>query len=125
MLVLDSSVWIEWLRDSGFASRIESIVRDQEEMVVPTIVQLEVYKWLMREKDRRQAEAFLAYSQQQIVLPLTTFLAVRAAEAHQRHKLATADAIIYATALHMEADLLTCDAHFKDLPGVVFLDKGV
>jgi len=94
MVVLDSSVWIEWLRDSGIASRIELTIRDQDEMVVPTIVQLEVYKWLMRKKGRRQAEAFLAYSQQQVVLPLTTFLAVRAAEAHQQHKLATTDAVI-------------------------------
>jgi len=58
-----------------------------------------------------------------IVAPLTTEIAVRAAELCISHKLATADAIIYATALNMEADLLTCDAHFKDLPGVVFLDK--
>ena len=35
-----------------------------------------------------------------------------------------ADAIIYATALAMGADLLTCDAHFAKLPRVVYLAKG-
>ena len=39
------------------------------------------------------------------------------------HKLATADAIIYATAEHHDADILTCDAHFKDLDRVIYIDK--
>jgi predicted nucleic acid-binding protein len=34
-----------------------------------------------------------------------------------------ADAIIYATAILHAADLLTCDAHFASLPGVVYLAK--
>lgn len=40
-----------------------------------------------------------------------------------RYKLATADAIIYATALTYEADLLTCDRHFENLPGACYLPK--
>jgi predicted nucleic acid-binding protein len=32
-----------------------------------------------------------------------------------------ADAIIYATAQHHNAQLVTSDAHFANLPGVVFL----
>ncbi|CAK08688.1 putative PIN/PilT family protein [Rhizobium johnstonii 3841] len=39
------------------------------------------------------------------------------------HKLATADAIIYATAERHDADILTCDAHFKDLERVIHIDK--
>jgi predicted nucleic acid-binding protein len=36
---------------------------------------------------------------------------------------ATADAIIYATALAHEADLLTCDRHFENPPAVRFVPK--
>jgi len=36
---------------------------------------------------------------------------------------ATADAIVYATARHESAELLTCDAHFEKLPGVAFFPK--
>jgi predicted nucleic acid-binding protein len=43
----------------------------------------------------------------------------------REHKLATADAIIYATARLMDADLLTCDAHFDGLEGVVYLPKSL
>jgi predicted nucleic acid-binding protein len=39
------------------------------------------------------------------------------------HKLATADAIIFATARARGATLLTCDAHFEGLPGVDFMPK--
>lgn len=46
-----------------------------------------------------------------------------AAELPREHKLATADAIVYATARHAGADLLTCDAHFQNLPGVAFFPK--
>lgn len=38
-------------------------------------------------------------------------------------KLATADAIVYATALGYGADLLTCDRHFEKLPDVRFIPK--
>jgi predicted nucleic acid-binding protein len=58
-----------------------------------------------------------------VVTPLDTTLALKAAEVASAHALAMADAIIYATALESGADLLTCDAHFADLPGVVYLAK--
>jgi predicted nucleic acid-binding protein len=60
---------------------------------------------------------------QYVVVPMDTGIALLAAELHQRHRLATADAIVYATAQSRGADLLTCDAHFDGLPGVVFHRK--
>ena len=50
-------------------------------------------------------------------------LAVEAADYAARHSLAMADAVIYATAMNAGADLLTCDAHFANLPGVVYFAK--
>jgi predicted nucleic acid-binding protein len=41
----------------------------------------------------------------------------------ERHSLAMADAIIYATAMKHGADLLTCDAHFASLPDVVYFAR--
>ncbi len=57
------------------------------------------------------------------VIPLDTAIALHAAELARTHKLATADAIIYATALHSRAELVTCDAHFKGLPQVTCYAK--
>jgi hypothetical protein len=54
---------------------------------------------------------------------LDTRLAVRAAEIAGDKGLAMADAIVYATAVASGADLLTCAAHFADLPSVVYFAK--
>jgi predicted nucleic acid-binding protein len=58
-----------------------------------------------------------------VVVPLDTHIALLAAELHRQHKLATADAIVYATAQAGGAELLTCGSHFAELPGVVYLKK--
>ena len=54
---------------------------------------------------------------------MDTRIALLAADLHRQYKLATADAIVYATAQEHDADLLTCDAHFEKLPGVVYFKK--
>ncbi|RUM24631.1 type II toxin-antitoxin system VapC family toxin [Rhizobium vallis] len=65
----------------------------------------------------------MAYTARCIVVPLDTVLARRAAEISAALKLATANAIIYAAAERHNADILTCDAHFKGLERVLYIDK--
>jgi predicted nucleic acid-binding protein len=91
--------------------------------VVPTIVQLELAKWLTREVGEDKADRVIAFTETCVVSDLDTATALSAAELGARYKLATADAIVYATALAHEADLLTCDQHFENLPGVRFVPK--
>lgn len=123
MRVVDTSAWIEGLIRGKTGSRIAAELPVRSDWIVPTIIQLELGKWLERNASPHEANAIIAFTMRCAIVDLTTPIALDAAKLHHQHKLATADAIIYATALHMEADLLTCDAHFKDLPGVVFLDK--
>ena len=49
MVVVDTSAWIEWLIGSATARRIEPYLPPPTDWVVPTIVQLELAKWLTRE----------------------------------------------------------------------------
>ena len=121
-LVVDTSAWIEWLMDSPLGRKMERRIPDQTMCIVPTIVQLELSKWLTREVGEDQADEMIAYTQECRVVALDTSLALLAADMHRRFKLATADAIVYATAVSQSAELLTCDAHFDGLPGVL-LDK--
>lgn len=123
MCVVDTSAWIEWLIGSPLKASLTSLMPSQDDCIVPTIVQLELAKWLMREKGEAEADLMIAYTQKCIVAALDTSIALSAANLHQQYKLATADAIVYATALHLQADLLTCDAHFRDLPQVIYLAK--
>ena len=123
MRVVDTSVWIEWLTDSPLGRKLAKEIPDRAECVVPTIVQLELAKWLLRESGEDQADRVFAYTQKCVVVPLDTRIALLAAELHRQHRLATADAIVYATAQAHGADLLTCDAHFAKLPEVLYFKK--
>lgn len=123
MRVVDTSAWIEWLTASSLGRRLEKAFPDKAQCIVPTLVQLELSKWLMREVGEEQADQAIAYTQKCVVVPLDTRIALLAAEFCRQHKLATADAIVYATAQASDADLLTCDAHFAKLPGVVYFRK--
>jgi predicted nucleic acid-binding protein len=121
--VIDTSVWIEWFTGSALDKKLCKHIPDKPFCIVPTIVQLELSKWLVREAGEEQADQVLAYTQKCVVVPLDTAIALLAADLHREHKLATANAIVYATAQYQRAELLTCDAHFKELPDVVFFQK--
>ena len=121
--VVDTSSWIEWLAGSALGKRLGKEIPAKSDCIIPTIVQLELAKWLTREVGEDEADRVIAYTLKCIVVPLDTNIALLAAEQHRLHKLATADAIVYATALARNVELLTCDAHFEGLPRVVLLPK--
>lgn len=123
MRVVDTSAWIEWLTGGPLAERVGNELPERERCVVPTIVQLELSKWLVRELGEERADQVIAYTMKCVVVPLDSQIALLAADLHRRHRLATADAVVYATARDRGADLLTCDAHFETLPGVAYLRK--
>ena len=87
------------------------------------MVQLELVKWLTREVGEDKADQVIAFTQVCKVVPLDTEIALAAADACRSHKLASADAIIFATARAQGATLLTCDTHFDGLPGVTLVEK--
>lgn len=119
--VVDTSAWIEALIRGPANDPLMRKMPAQSDWIVPTIVQLELAKWLSRNATVDDAAGIIAFTTRCIVIELTTRIALRAAELCRSHGLATADAIVYATALESDADLLTCDAHFKDLDRVVYL----
>ena len=121
--VVDTSAWIEWLTASALGQKLGKQFPDKAQCIVPTIVQLELSKWLVREAGEETADQVIAFTQKCVVVPLDTPIALLAADLHRQHKLATADAIVYATAQHLGADLLTCDAHFQGLPDVTLFPK--
>lgn len=55
------------------------------------------------------------------VVPVDVSLALEAADIALAHRLAMASALTYATARHHGARLITGDADFEGLPGVVLI----
>jgi len=124
MRFVDTSAWIEWLTGSPLADRLAAELPEPDQWLVPTIVQYELARWLTREVGDDKADEVIAFTQTCVVVELTTPIALMAAELSARHKLAMADAVVYATAQAHGADVLTCDRHFAGLDGVVLVAKG-
>ena len=123
MVLVDTLAWIEWLMGSPTGDKLAEHLPEQSDWLVPTNVQLELAKWLTREVGEDKADQVIAFTQVCQIIPLDTEIALGAAEDCRAHKLATADAIIFATARQRGATLLTCDVHFAGLPGVTLIEK--
>ena len=125
MVLVDTSAWIEWLIDSPTGKQLAADLPAEADWLVPSIVQLELSKWLTRELGEARADQIIAFSMTCVVINLDSRIALLAADLHREHGLSTADAIIYATARDQGAELITCDAHFKGLPGVLYHAKNI
>ena len=124
MIVVDTSAWIEWIDySSALADTLEHHLPEQQDWLIPTIVQLELAKWLIREDRTAELSRIVSFSQLCNIAPLDNEIAIAAAHTCHRYSLATADAIIFATSRAYDADLLTCDRDFEGLPGVVLVPK--
>jgi predicted nucleic acid-binding protein len=123
MRIADTSAWIEYLIGSETGKSLAPSMPQGQDCIVPTIVQLELTKWLSREASEAASEKVIADTMECVVADLDTKTALLAAEMARNYRLATADAIIYATSRIRDAELLTCDAHFKGLPGVIYFPK--
>ncbi|MGB3337994.1 MAG: type II toxin-antitoxin system VapC family toxin [Devosia sp.] len=121
MRLIDTSAWIEWLVGSPTGKVVATLLPEQAEWLVPTMVQLELAKWTMREVGEEKSDQVIAFTQLCRIAALDTETALLAAESCRKHKLATADAIIFASARIHGATLITCDKHFDGLPDVTVI----
>ncbi len=99
------------------------LLADPASIVTPSVVLYEVYKVLKRDESEEDALRAVAQMLKTNVVPLTETLALEAADLSLEHRLAMADAIVYATARSRQADVVTTDADLGRLPGVVFFSK--
>lgn len=122
-VVVDTCGWIEWLTDGVLCDEYVPYFEEITQVIVPTSVQFELYKWVCRVKNKQMALEAVALTKQGIVLPLSTSIALLAADVGAEYKLSFADAIIYASAQANQATLVTSDDHFEGLPDVVYFSK--
>lgn len=121
LFLVDSSGWLEFITDDTKADLVEPYLAKEELVVVPTIVIYEVCKRLLALSGGHGPDRFLSFAFRRRVVQFDEYLAIAAAEISLQHKLPMADSIIYATAQHHKADLITTDAHFQNIPGVTLL----
>ena len=123
MTLVDSVGWIEFFTDGPLAEEYSRYLQKPSEVVVPAIVLYEVYKKIKNERSEEAALVAVATMQNARIIPLTEELSLSAADASLRHKLAMADAIVYASAIQEGAKVVTSDNDLKDLPQVTYFPK--
>ena len=123
MNVVDSSGWMEYLQDTPRADLFAAAIEDRNHLLVPTIALFEVHRVLSRSLDARLVNRCLDVMRLGRVLDLTDARAVAAAQIAARHKLAMADAAMYAIAREFDATFWTQDADYQGLQGVAYVPK--
>jgi predicted nucleic acid-binding protein len=118
--VVDSSGWLEYLADGSNSDFFAPLIEAPEQLIVPALSILEVFKWVLRERGESQALQAAALMQQGQVADLDVALSIRAAKVGVEHRLPLADSVIFATAQAHGATLWTQDADFEGLPGVQY-----
>jgi predicted nucleic acid-binding protein len=122
-IVVDSSGWVEYLGDGPKAPRFAIYLESEAILLLPAIVAYEVHKKVCREQPADVADRFLsqAFSFRERLIPVTLELALFSSKMSLETGLPMADAIIYTTARHEKAQLITSDSHFASLPGVTLI----
>jgi predicted nucleic acid-binding protein len=81
----------------------------------------EVYKVIRRDLSEERALEAVAALRRATIAPVDESLALEAADLSLAHGLAMADSLVYATARHHGATLVTSDADFQGLPNAVIV----
>lgn len=121
-VVLDSSGWIELLAGSNRAVLFEPALR-VDRLIVPSIVRYEVGRYTLLHQGAAGRELALTALSKFEQVAVDDALADSASNLAHVNKLAMADAIVYAVAQILDAELWTQDKDFEHLPGVKFFPK--
>ena len=118
-VTLDSSCWIEYLRDTSRAELFASAAENPDQLIVPIVTIYEVTKKLHREISPKVA----AYAEALMCRGRVIDFDLALCRAASGSALPLADSLIYATAQAHGAVLWTQDQHFEGLAGVNYFAK--
>lgn len=124
MNVVDTSGWLEFVADGPNARYFMEPLKQGHQLVVPSVVVLEVFRKINREQGMAPATEMAGQMRQAgMFVDLDYQVSLEAGRLGIKYKLPLADSIIYATAQIYRATLWTQDADFKGLDGVNFKPK--
>jgi toxin FitB len=120
MNLVDSCGWLEYVADGPKAGFYAPALENVRELIVPSIVVLEVFKRVLQQRGEGAALDVAALMRQGRPVDLDASVAMTAAKIGCDLGLPLADSVILATARAHNATVWTHDAHFKDIEGVRF-----
>ncbi len=123
MNLVDSCGWLEYFADAPNADYFASPIEDVENLLVPSICVVEVFKSVLRQKGEDAALQTIAIMMQGKIIDLDTTIALSAAKIGLEYELPLADSVILATAKAKNAILWTQDTDFKNIADVKYIEK--
>lgn len=123
MNLIDSSAWIAYFAGEKNAKHFREIIKDTEKLLVPSIVVYEVFKKILRERNKATAIKYIGHMTEGKVVDCGMTTALTVVGISVKYDLAMADSIILATAQEYSATLWTQDDDFKGIPGVRYFKK--
>jgi len=123
MNVVDSCGWLEYFADAPHADFYASAIEDVQNLIVPTICILEVFKRVLQQRNEDAALQAIALMHQGLIVDLTSSIALDAAKIGTQLKLPLADSVIMATARAHDAIIWTQDEDFKGIEGVRYIER--
>jgi predicted nucleic acid-binding protein len=123
MNIVDSSLWIEYFLENDIDSSIIDVIKNKNQLYVPSICLYEVYKKFLSVNEVEKADLSIDIMQNATVISATPRITIFAAKLSKQYKLPMADSIIYATAKIYGAEIYTQDIHFANLEQVHYFAK--
>ncbi len=123
MNLVDSCGWLEYFSEGPNADFYASALEDVQNLIVPTICILEVFKRVLQQRNEDAALQAIALMHQGLIVDLTSNIALDAAKIGIQLKLPLADSVILATARAHTAVIWTQDEDFKGIKNVRYIEK--
>ena len=132
-LTIDTFAWLELIRGTPAGEAVGMRMREADRTFTPSIVLAEVVGVCHRTgfSDDLVAQELSAIREASTIVPIDSGIAIAAAHAFEELRARArerriplpglADALILATAREAQAQLLTGDPHFQDLPETVWV----
>lgn len=123
MNIVDSCGWLEYFADASNADFYAPAIEDVQNLMVPTVCILEVFKRVLQQRNEDAALQAIALMHQGWIVDLTSNIALEAAKIGPQLKLPLADSVILATAHIHDAVIWTQDEDFKSIKGVRYIER--
>jgi predicted nucleic acid-binding protein len=123
MNLVDSCGWLEYFADAPNADFYAPAIEDVQNLIVPTICILEVFKRILQQRNEDGALQAIALMHQGLIVDLTSSIALDAAKIGAQLKLPLADSVILAIARTHAAVIWTQDEDFKGIKGGRYTER--
>ena len=123
MNLVDSSAWLSFFFGDANSKNFENIIKNHEEILVPSICLYEVFKTVLSVSSENDAINAIVQMKKGKLVNFDLDIALLAGKISHENKLAMADSIILASAQIHQATIWTLDADFKHFENVKYFQK--